>query len=70
MSTSRKAHLAESGFVKASEAAAFLGISSVRVYQLRKAGVLSSAIIGGKIVFPRQSLKEYAAARIELGSVA
>jgi excisionase family DNA binding protein len=70
MSDRRKRELAESGFLKATEAARFLGISDVRVYQMRKAGLLSSAVIGGKIVFPRKALEEYAASRLTLGSVA
>jgi hypothetical protein len=66
----RKSSLAQDGSLKAVDAAQFLGISDVRLYQLRKAGVLTSAIVGGKIVFPRKALVEYLAAQTTLGSVA
>jgi hypothetical protein len=68
--TDRKLQLAESGFATADQAGEFLAISGRRVRQLREAGVISSAIIGGRIVFPWVSLKQYAASRIQIGSVA
>lgn len=66
----RRSDLAKEGGASAKEAAKFLGISERRVYDLRKAGTLSHAIIGGKIVFPRRALAEYLAAALDLGSVA
>lgn len=66
----QRLHLAQDGSMKAADAAKFLGISGTRLYQLRKAGVLSSAIVGGKIVFPRKALVEYLAAQTTLGTIA
>lgn len=66
----RKTDLAQDGSMKAVDAAAFLGVSDQRLYDLRKSGALTSAVIGGKIVFPRKALVEYLAAQTTLGSVA
>lgn len=66
----RRLHLAQDGSMKARDAAAFLGVSDVRLYQMRKAGVLSSALVGGKIVFPRRALVEYLAAQTTQGTIA
>lgn len=66
----RKAELAQDGSMKATDAAAFIGISPRRLYELREAGVITYSVIGGKIVFPRKALVEYLAAQMKIGSVA
>jgi excisionase family DNA binding protein len=62
--------LADGGFLSVSQGAAFLAISKSRLYELLKADLISSARLGGKICIPRLALLEYAAARIQLGTIA
>jgi len=62
--------LADGGFVSVAEGAAFLAISRTRMYELPRANIISSARLGGKLCIPRLALLEYAAARIQLGSIA
>lgn len=62
--------LADGGFVSAPEGAAFLAISKSRMYELLRANVISSARLGGKLCVPRLALLKYAAARIQLGTIA
>jgi excisionase family DNA binding protein len=66
----RRLELAALGSVDARDAAAFLGVSNKTIYKLRQAGVLSSAVIGGKIVFPVKALQGYLASMIQFGDVA
>lgn len=51
--------------VNATEARAILGCKLTRVYELRKAGLIPWAKIGGRIVFPRKALIEYVADRLQ-----
>ena len=62
--------LADGGFLSVSQGAALLAISKTRMYELLRANVISSARLGGKICVPRLALLEYAAARIQLGTIA
>lgn len=70
MSNRLTREMAESGFLNARQAAAFLGCSKSRIYELKDAGTLSYADNGGVIVFPRKALIEYAASKIKIGAVA
>lgn len=65
-----KARLVEEGFCTAKEAAAFLGVSRTRLYQLVKAGVLTCAFHGRHISVSRRALREYAAQCIVIGTIA
>lgn len=58
--------LAESGMINATEACAILGCKLTRVYELRQAGLIPWAEIGGRIVFPRKGLIDYVTERIHL----
>lgn len=66
----RAGALADGGFMSVSQGAALLAISKSRMYELVRAQVISSAILAGKICIPRLALLEYAAARVQLGTIA
>ena len=61
---------AEPLFLTISQACQILQVSRTTLYQLRTRGELDSVNIGGKILIPTTSLKNFAQLRIEQGSLA
>jgi excisionase family DNA binding protein len=68
--TRRERELVNEGFDSVRDGAAYLAIGKSQMYKLIKAGVISHAIAGGKLVIPRKALREYALSKLKLGSVA
>jgi hypothetical protein len=62
--------LVDEGYTTAAKAAAFLGFSERRMYELVRSGVISHAEHGGRIVIPWRAIKNYAESRLKVGSVA
>ena len=68
--TKRQRELLDDGFVGVAEAARWLAISRSRLYELLHGGVISHAQLAGKLVVSRRAVQEYAAQRLQIGSVA
>jgi len=68
--TRRERELVNEGFMRVTDAAAYLAISKSRVYELLHSGSISYSKHGNKLVVSRAALREYAALRLKLGTVA
>ncbi len=62
--------LISDGFDSVTDAAAYLAISKSRMYELLHSGSISYSKHGNKLVVSRAALREYAALRLQIGSIA
>jgi excisionase family DNA binding protein len=66
----RTRRLVECTWISPTAAARELGVGRSRMYQLLKAGVISSGLVGNKLVVPLQAVHDYKQTVLRIGSVA